>query len=335
MSRVSVIIPTHDRAHVVGDAIDSVLGQTCRDFEVIVVDDGSTDDTGEVVGRYAASNTGRVVCLRQENAGAPAARNAGMRAASSDYVTFLDSDDLYLPRRLEVGVGLLEANPEFGASYVDQRTVGADGSVLLESRIHRYGGAASGWILPALLRGDLIQTNTITIRRHVLEQVGGFDEKLWSGQDTDLWWRLAAQWQIIGWPERLVVVRELESSLSRGRGSKGDRLRRLSVWIEGQGKYLETWQEMPFHVQRLLARRIWDLHHEKACLLSELGRSGELPAVQAQMRELESRYRLPLHVFRRRLGKLCPQLQALWVKVRGSVSGPPAAPPEFPHTTHW
>jgi len=312
MPKVSVIIPTHNRAQVVADAIESVLAQTYPDFELIVVDDGSTDRTRQVVERYIGQNGKRVAYLWQENAGAPAARNAGIRLSAGDYVAFLDSDDLYLPGRLEVGVSALEQDPRYGASYGDQRTVAADGTVILKSRINRFGGAVSGWILPALLRGDLIQTNTITIRRQALEQVGGFDEKLWSGQDTDLWWRLAKQWQIIGLPEMLVVVRELESSLSRGRGSKTDRLKRLAVWIEGQAKYLSIWTDLPFQVRRLLARRIWDLQHEQECILSELGSRDELPAVRSRMSELRSNYRLRLHALRRRLGKRWPHLQQLW-----------------------
>jgi len=312
MPKVSVVIPTHNRAEVVGEAVESVLEQTYRDFEIIVVDDGSTDSTRAAVGPYLANHRDRVRYLWQENAGAPAARNAGMRVAAGDCVAFLDSDDLYLPRRLEVGMDALEAEPGCGASYVDARTLNASGDVLLASRINRFGGPASGRILPALLRGDLIQTNTITIRRQVLDAVGGFDERLWSGQDTDLWWRIARRWPMACVPEILVVTRELESSLSRGEGTKADRVRRLSIWIEGQAKYLDLWADASFSVQRLLGRRIWDLHHEKECLLSDLGRSDELPAVRSKMREMESKYGLRPHSIRRRLGRRCPSVQQLW-----------------------
>jgi hypothetical protein len=203
---------------------------------------------------------------------------------------------------------------------VDQRTLNASGDVLLASRINRFGGPASGWILPALLRGDLIETNTITIRRQVLDAVGGFDERLWSGQDTDLWWRIARRWPMACVPESLVVTRELKSSLSRGEGTKADRIRRLSIWIEGQAKYLDLWADAPFSVQRLLARRIWDLHYEKECLLSELGGSDELPEIRSEMRELESKYGLRPHSIRRRLGRRCPSVQQLWR--RAAALGP-------------
>ena len=317
MPKVSVVIPSHNRVRVVADALDSVLAQTHSDFEVIVVDDGSTDDTRAVVSRYVSRNPKRVVYLWQENAGAPAARNAGIRAATGDYVAFLDSDDLYLSRRLQVGVRALEADGRFGASYVDQRTVDLHGNVLLQSRVDRFGGAVSGWILPALLRGDLIQTNTITIRRDVLDRVGGFDQQLWSGQDTDLWWRLARRCRLVGIPETLVVVRELERSLSRGAGRKSDRLNRLSIWIEGQAKYLQLWSDLSFSVRRLLARRIWDLRYEQECLLAEIGQTGELAAVRTQMKQLESTYGLRIHALRRRFGRRHPAARHLW---RGATS---------------
>ncbi len=320
MPRVSVIIPTHNRAEVIGEAVESVLAQTYRDLEIIVVDDGSTDRTRDALAGYLASHGERVRYVWQENAGAPAARNTGMRAATGDYIAFLDSDDIYLPRRLEVGVGALEADARLGASYLDQRTVDVNGAVLLGSRIERFGGPASGWILPALFRGDLVQTNTITIRREALAAVGGFDERLWSGQDTDLWWRLAKQWRIIGVPETLVVVRELTSSLSRGLGKPTDRLERLSIWIEGQAKYLALWTDLPFAARRLLARRIWGLHHERECILSELGRPSELPEIRSAMRRLEARYGLRLHAVRRRLGRRCPSVQQLWR--RAAALGP-------------
>ena len=316
MPKVSVIIPTYHRATVVGEAVDSVLGQTYRDGEIIVVDDGSTDGTGEVMSNYVARFGARVSYLRQRNAGAPAARNVGLRAATGEYVAFLDSDDLYLPRRLEVGVGALEDDPQCGASYVDAQTVDAQGAVLLRSRVRRFGGPASGWILPALFRGDPIATNAITIRRSVLDEVGLFDEKLWSGQDTDLWWRIAKRYPMRGLPEVLYVIREFESSLSRGLGRPEDRLKRLAIWIEGQSRYLDLWTDLPFSTRRLLARRIWGYHHEKARLLLRLGRAEEAPAVRARMRELEREFHLRLHVLRSNLGQRLPSLQRLWARAR-------------------
>src|SRR3972149_614140 len=107
MPKVSVIIPSYNRADCVCDAIDSVLAQTYRDFETIVVDDGSTDETLQVLRNYRND----IRCLRRENGGAGAARNLGILSASGDYVAFLDSDDIMLPRRLEYQVAALDRFP--------------------------------------------------------------------------------------------------------------------------------------------------------------------------------------------------------------------------------
>ena len=118
MPRVSVIIPTHNQAEAVCRAVDSVLAQTFRDFEIIVADDASTDHTAQALARYEGS----MRCLhRTTNGGVGAARNDGIRAGSSEFVCFLDSDDLYLPRRLEAAVAFLDHNPTFHAVYTDCR----------------------------------------------------------------------------------------------------------------------------------------------------------------------------------------------------------------------
>ncbi len=312
MPTVSVIIPTYNRASTIGQAVESVLAQTYADFEAIIVDDGSTDRTCDVVAPYVARSNGRVRYLLQPNAGAPAARNLGIRKARGEYVVFLDSDDLYLPGRLEAGVRPLLTAPDVGASYVDARVMDAQGAVLLPSWLGRWGGARSGWILADLFRVDLVQTNTVTIRRRVFDDVGLFDEVLWSGQDTDLWWRIARRYQIVGVPECQAVIREIGTSLSRGEGKAEDRLKRLPIWIQGQGRYLTQWADLAPNVLRLLAMRIWDLHFEQACLLATLGKTSESLAVQTHMRQLARQHALRWHVIRRRLGRRLPGLQRAW-----------------------
>src|SRR5687768_12542943 len=108
MARVSVVIPAYNYGRFVGAAIESVLGQTFADFELVVVDDGSTDDTGDVVARYSDS---RLRYIRKENAGLPAARNTGIRAGTADLVAFLDADDTWLPGKLAAQAPLFAADP--------------------------------------------------------------------------------------------------------------------------------------------------------------------------------------------------------------------------------
>ncbi|TLN28536.1 glycosyltransferase family 2 protein, partial [bacterium] len=111
MPRVSVIIPSYNRADMVMDAVNSVLRQTFADWELIVVDDGSQDNTREVI---AAVRDERVRYIYQDNQGLPGARNSGIRAARGEYVAFLDSDDVFLPHKLAVQVTAMDARPELG-----------------------------------------------------------------------------------------------------------------------------------------------------------------------------------------------------------------------------
>ena len=123
--KVSVIIPSYNRAHFLGDSIESILRQTFQDFEIIVVDDGSIDETPEVVGRYP-----NIHFIRQSNSGISAARNTGLSAASGKYIVFLDSDDLLLPEALKIGSDALDIHSECAFVYGYWQYIAADGSAL-------------------------------------------------------------------------------------------------------------------------------------------------------------------------------------------------------------
>lgn len=188
MPKVSVIIPTYNRALLVGAAIESVLAQTYRDFELIVVDDGSTDDTRQVVERYPQARY-----IYQENRGEPGARNTGIQASTGEYVAFLDADDTYLPDKLERQVLVLDAQSEFGAVYSDVLVCDAAGNSRgLYSSLTGHRGQ-SGWLFEALVWHSFIAVHSVLVRRIVLDEVGLFDETLPTGPDWDLWLRVAAQ----------------------------------------------------------------------------------------------------------------------------------------------
>jgi cellulose synthase/poly-beta-1,6-N-acetylglucosamine synthase-like glycosyltransferase len=277
MARVSVIIPTYNRARLVGEAIESVLAQTYRDFELLVVDDCSNDNTAEVVSRYGD----KVRYLsRKVNGGCGAARNEAIRLSTSEFVTFLDSDDLYLPRRLEVGVGLLEANPEYGASYVDMQIIDVNGKLSVPSHLARCGCCPSGWLLDWLFRRQLISPNTITLRREVLDRTGWFGQSLESGEDTVFFWRLARVTRIVGVPEVLVTGRDSPDSMSIRSSGDEKHLALLNCWVAGETLALAEFTELTPRQRKLLARRIWNLHQQRARLLLRLGRIEEAQAVR-------------------------------------------------------
>jgi glycosyltransferase involved in cell wall biosynthesis len=185
---ISVVIPTYNRAHVLGRAIRSVLTQTFPDFECIVVDDRSTDGTIELV---EGLRDPRIRVLRlATNCGASRARNEGIQAARGEFVAFLDSDDEWLPRKLELQVARLRegADPQTAVVYCQARLSGelVNTRVLRPHRIHE--GDAFIHLLIGWHPGT---TSTIMVKRSSLLEIGGFDEGLACAEDYDLWLRLA------------------------------------------------------------------------------------------------------------------------------------------------
>ena len=178
-----MITPTYNRAHLIGRALDSLLAQTYQDFEIIVVDDGSTDDTRQVLSRYGD----RIRYVFQENAGPSAARNRGIRMAKGEYLAFLDSDDAFLPTKLALQVAYLEAHPEVGVVYSGWQIIGPDGTVQSEVRPIREGAI----LKDLLLEGYLFPPIAAVVRRACIDQVGLFDESLRVFEDPDLWFRVA------------------------------------------------------------------------------------------------------------------------------------------------
>ncbi len=189
---VSVIIPTYNRRELVQRALRSVLAQTRRVDEVIVVDDGSTDGTGEAL---AAAFGDRIVYLRQANAGVSAARNRGLALAHGRYLALLDSDDEWLPEKTRLQCELLDAHPDFGMVLCDVERVDAEGRVI-DVLSRRVALPVDGFILGDVLRDPALVPASLLMRRTVYERIGGFDETLATGEDLDFHLRVAREFQI-------------------------------------------------------------------------------------------------------------------------------------------
>lgn len=194
MPKVSVVIPTYNRAKLVTQAIDSVLAQTYEDFEIIVVDDGSTDNTCEALEPYIREK--KIRYIYQENLGEPGARNTGIRVAEGEYIAFLDSDDLWLPTKLAVQMDVFEKGHSAAvvfsaASEFDDR---GNENVRESSKLLR-----SGYIYKDLiLRKRSRCTSSALVRRKHLMVVGLFDESLTeTGADWDLFLRLARNYKVL------------------------------------------------------------------------------------------------------------------------------------------
>ncbi len=188
---VSIIIPTWNRVALVGEAIESALAQTYSRREVIVVDDGSSDATPDVLARYADA----IRTLRTENRGCAAARNAGVRLARGSYLAFVDSDDVAPPNKLALQVPVLDDNPDVGFVYGSSVAFGDElpqEQVLLPVRPDCNGSVAGGLFLTTLIGFD-----SVLLRREAVDRAGGFDESLRHNEDTDLLLRVALDWKAV------------------------------------------------------------------------------------------------------------------------------------------
>lgn len=179
---VSVVIPAYNAGRFIAETIDSVLSQTCRPTEVIIVDDGSTDDTCQQCEPYQD----RVAYVRQANQGVAAARNHGVRRATNEFVAFLDADDIWHPRKLELQCAALAARPTLGLlgtgtfDWPQGAVPCCDGMQVQVELV--------SW--PSLVVRNYFTTSSMLVRRELLERVGGFDPQLQGPEDYDLWLRL-------------------------------------------------------------------------------------------------------------------------------------------------
>jgi len=198
--KVSVVIPVFNRPAAVKRAIESVLAQTCQDFEIVVVDDGSKTDTAAAISAFADP---RIRLIRHEqNLGGSAARNTGIRAGSGEYVAFLDSDDEWLPTMLERQLDVFERSSErLGLVYTGTERIFADGSIT--RRIPRREADLTRALLTENVVGE---TSVGMVRRRALDAIGGFDERLPASQDLDLWLRLSERFLAEAVPDALVKV---------------------------------------------------------------------------------------------------------------------------------
>lgn len=210
---VSVVIPTYNRKALLLEAIASVQQQTFRDLEILVCDDGSTDGSGEAVQRLAGADT-RIRWIQGEHSGLPGTnRNRGIRAARGEWIAFQDSDDLWLPDKLQKQFEVLRSAPEAGFVYSYAVALQGDGT---KKRMTPFNIQREGRMFETLLLYSIVLTSTVLVRRDLLERAGPFDEslRLTIGEDYELFLRLAAQVPFHFVAEDLVVYRMQTDSVS-------------------------------------------------------------------------------------------------------------------------
>lgn len=199
MARVSVIIPTYNRGAFLEETVSSALAQTFTNWEILVVDDGSTDHTESVLAPYADA----LRYVRIAHSGVSAARNVGIRETGGEWVAFLDSDDLWLPKKLERQIRALQSSPEIPLCYTDEIWIRHGRRVNPRARHQKY----SGWIFERCLPLCIISPSSALIRRDLFEEVGAFDETLPACEDYDLWLRITLRYPVLLVEEKLIIKR--------------------------------------------------------------------------------------------------------------------------------
>jgi glycosyltransferase involved in cell wall biosynthesis len=208
MPEVSVIIPSYNCAKYLTEAVDSVLSQTFRDFEVLVVDDGSTDNTEAIASNYVEP----VRYIRQQNSGVAEARNRGIKESRGRYVAFLDADDTWRRDKLEVQVKALSENPAYRACYTAFTVVSPNLIPLSVMRSCRRGTALED----LLTRGNVIGSIcSVVCERSLFETTGGFDPSLSQCADWDMWVRMSALTEFLYLDIPLVTYRQHAANMSR------------------------------------------------------------------------------------------------------------------------
>lgn len=209
MPKVSVVIPAYNAMTYLPDTLNSVLQQTFSDFEVLIIDDGSTDHIQAWVAQNITDS--RVRLIAQANQGLSAARNTGIANAQGEYVAFLDADDLWKPTKLEVQVHYLDNNPAVGLVYNWIAVIDAEGK--LTGKVWR--GDIEGDVLAEVLQRNIIDCPSVLVRRKCFEDVGVFDRTLRSVEDWDMWIRIATRYHFGVTREALVYYRQHTSNMSK------------------------------------------------------------------------------------------------------------------------
>jgi glycosyltransferase involved in cell wall biosynthesis len=207
----SVVIPSYNRANLLNRALMSVRSQTFQDFEVIIVDDGSTDSTPDLLEQWRAHFGDRLHTLWLDHGGAAMARNAGIAASKGQAMAFLDSDDEWLPEHLEVCyVGLL-AKPEAGMIFTDH-------IIQSDERIRTHAplsGSLRELVRNIILRNVVIATPSVVVRREVFEKVGVFAKELNGTEDWECWVRIAVECPVVQVPSATAVIHQHPDNFSR------------------------------------------------------------------------------------------------------------------------
>ena len=270
--RVSVVIPAFNRWRLLAEAIDSVLAQSYRDFELIVVDDGSTDATASELAKLAS----RLQFFVTERRGVSAARNLGVSQSRGHYIAFLDSDDLWLNSKLERQTRFMDKHPEFHICQTDEIWI-RNGVRVNPKAVHQK---PSGDIFSSSLELCLVSPSAVMMTKALFDRTGGFDEAFPVCEDYDLWLRISAQHLVPLIPDRLTIKR----------GGHADQLSR-SIWGMDRYRILALQKVLRSDLDRSQEAAVLKMLRHKVAIVAagarKRGREQEAQNLEAIVTELE------------------------------------------------
>jgi len=270
--RVSVVIPAFNRWRLLAEAIDSVLAQSYRDFELIVVDDGSTDATASELAKLAS----RLQFFVTERRGVSAARNLGVSQSRGHYIAFLDSDDLWLNSKLERQTRFMDEHPEFHICQTDEVWI-RNGVRVNPRAVHQK---PSGDIFSRSLELCLVSPSAVMMTKALFDRTGGFDEAFLVCEDYDLWLRISAHHQVLLMPDRLTIKR----------GGHADQLSR-SIWGMDRYRILALQKILRSNLSRSQEAAVLKMLWHKVAIVAagarKRGREQEAQNLEAIVAELE------------------------------------------------
>lgn len=296
MKNISVIIPTYNRAFFLKKAIDSVLFQTYQDFELIVVDDGSNDGTGNIISQYKDE----IKYIYQENKGPASARNRGIEEAQGNFIAFLDSDDRWRSDKLEIQFKAMQDNPDCLISHT-QEIWYKNGKVLNQKEKHKK---YSGFIFDRCIKMCAVGMSTMMVRRGIFKEVGLFDDSLPCCEDYDFWLRVSTKFPFLLIDEPLTL-------------KDGGRLDQVSfIYAQGMDRF------RIYSIKKLLEENVLS-KEERRMAIEELKRKckiyGEGCIKHAKKEEGESYLKLVSKFNRltrgQKVNKILTSLLVLWRSV--------------------
>ena len=253
---VSVIIPTYNKALYLKEAIESVLNQTYKNLELLVIDDGSTDNTAEIIKLF---NDNRLIYFYQNNKGPAAARNVGIENSKGEFIAFLDSDDLWLEEKLEKQIKFLKENNEVGMLGTGFYKIDENKNIIGKKQFP----ADNDRLKKILIKFNPFAQSSVILRKEVIQKVGKYDESFLESEDYDFWLRIARYYKIANLPEYLVMKRFYKENLSPVKDKKQLRFNlkaKKNAILRGQYPkwcylyLIQLWffAKMPFFIRRLI-----------------------------------------------------------------------------------